>query len=357
VKDAQDLRFLRLNRPAQEALGLGGGTAREFKGTTDYDYLPADQADRVRARDVRFLASGQPIEVAEEPVASSEGVRHFLTKRMPILGPTGQPLYLLGISEDVTERKRVEAVLERQREELTRSNVELEQFASIASHDLQEPLRKIRSFGDRLQAAMGDQLPESARGYLDRMLAAAARMQALIEDLLAYSHVSSRARPFPRVDLDRVVGGVVSDLEASLEEAQGRIECGSLPAVQADETQMRQLFQNLITNALKFRRPGVPPVVTVAGRPADGLAGGEVEVEVRDNGIGIEEPFLEQIFAPFERLNPRSEYKGTGIGLAICRKIAERHRGTITVESRVGEGSVFRVRLPAAVPAPSEVSI
>jgi signal transduction histidine kinase len=188
------------------------------------------------------------------------------------------------------------------------------------------------------------------------MLAAAARMQALIEDLLAYSHVSSRARPLAAVDLDRVVSGVVSDLEAGVEEAGGRIECGRLPPVLADETQMRQLFQNLLTNALKFRRPGVPPVVSVSGRAIEGAAGEEAWVEVRDNGIGIEAEFKERIFAPFERLNPRSEYAGTGIGLAICRKIAERHRGSITVESQVGAGSVFHVRLPAALRAPREAS-
>lgn len=354
VKDAESLAILRLNRPAKEALGLGDRPAEELVGTTDYDLLPRADAEAVRARDRDVLAAGRLVEVGEEPVPTPQGVRQWLTKKIPILDPAGRPRYLLGISEDVTERKRIQELIERQRDELARSNAELEQFASIASHDLQEPLRKVRAFGDRLAAALGDSVPEAALAYLARMQAAAARMQTLIEDLLVYSHVSSRARPLVPVDLDLVLEEVISDLETRIEEVGGRVERTPLPWVLADETQIRQLFQNLLANALKFNRPGVSPVVSVCGR--EGPTARDVEIEIRDNGIGIENEFLERIFAPFERLNPRSEYPGTGIGLAICRKIAERHRGAITVESRVGEGSVFRVRLPSAARARREVS-
>ena len=261
VKDAASLGFLRLNRPAKEGMGLGDRPAEELLGTTDYDYLPLEQADAIRAKDREVLGGGRLLEVGEEPITTSQGVRQLLTKRIPILDAEGRPLYLLGISEDITERKRIQELLERQRDELSRSNAELGQFASIASHDLQEPLRKIRSFGDRLAAATGHALTEPARAYLARMLAAAERMQELIEDLLTYSHVSSRARPRVVVDLDRVVAGVTSDLEARVEEVGGRIECGPLPSVLADETQMRQLFQNL-----HHERPQVP----TARRPPGG---------------------------------------------------------------------------------------
>jgi signal transduction histidine kinase len=236
--------------------------------------------------------------------------------------------------------------LERTNLELMRSNGELEQFASVASHDLQEPLRKVQTFGDQLDRRFADDLPDEARDYLRRMRNASARMSVLIDDLLRFSRVTTQAKPHVPVDLGRVATDVVADLEALVSESQGRVEVGPLPTAQADATQMRQLLQNLIANGLKFHRPDVPPVVRVTA--ADTAEPGMVAFSVADNGIGFEKTYEERIFRVFERLHPRDVYAGTGIGLALCRKIVERHGGSITGDGRPGEGATFTVVLPAA---------
>jgi signal transduction histidine kinase len=253
--------------------------------------------------------------------------------------------------------RRRTAELDRANAELERSNGELQQFASVASHDLQEPLRKIQAFGDRLQARFGAGLDEQGADYLRRMLDAAGRMRGLIDDLLAFTRVATGAQPFAPVDLNRLAAEVVSDLEGRLQQTGGRVEVGALPTVEAEPTQMRQLLQNLIGNALKFHRPGVPPAVVVAGRvvpAAAGAAGPACELTVRDNGIGFEDKYAERIFGVFQRLHGRGEYDGAGMGLAICRKIAERHGGAVTARGTPGEGSTFTVTLPLTQPPPPE---
>jgi signal transduction histidine kinase len=236
--------------------------------------------------------------------------------------------------------------LERANLELTRSNGELEQFASVASHDLQEPLRKVQTFGDQLERRFADDLPDEARDYLHRMRNASARMSVLIEDLLRFSRVTTQAKPHVPVDLARIARDVVADLEARIDQTRGRVEIGQLPVVQADPTQMRQLLQNLIANALKFHKPDEPPVVRVGSAPTS--EPGMVAFSVSDQGIGFEKSYEERIFRVFERLHPRDVYAGTGIGLALCRKIAERHGGSIAGEGTPGEGATFTVVLPAA---------
>jgi light-regulated signal transduction histidine kinase (bacteriophytochrome) len=228
--------------------------------------------------------------------------------------------------------------------ELKRSNAELEQFASVASHDLQEPLRKVQTFGDQLERRYGDQIPDEAVDYLHRMRRAANRMSTLIEDLLRFSRVTTHARPPQPVDLSRVAREVTSDLEAPLQETQGVVEIDGLPTVEADPLQMRQLLQNLIANGIKFHRPGLPPLVRLQRAQSPGV--GLVAFTVQDNGIGFEPEYEERIFKVFERLHPRDVYQGTGIGLAMCRKIVERHGGSIVAAGRPGEGSTFTVTLP-----------
>jgi signal transduction histidine kinase len=234
------------------------------------------------------------------------------------------------------------AALERRAAELVRSNGELEQFASIASHDLQEPLRKVRTFTQQLTVIDADNLSEKGRDYLGRANAAAERMQNLIEDLLRFSRVATHGRPFAPVNLHTIAEEVLSDLEAQIEQADAVVELGRLPTISADALQMRQLMQNLISNAIKFRKPGVTPEVTVAADVDDET----VRMTVTDNGIGFEQEYSRRIFRVFERLHGRSEYPGTGIGLALCRKIAERHGGTVIADSEPGVGSVFTVTLP-----------
>jgi light-regulated signal transduction histidine kinase (bacteriophytochrome) len=243
---------------------------------------------------------------------------------------------------DITEQKQHLERLTALSQQLARSNRELQDFAYIASHDLQEPLRKITSFGDRLKSVCSGQMNEQAADYLARMLNAAGRMQELINALLEYSRVTTQAKPFELVDLNVIAREVLSDLEVRVAETGGKVTVGELPKVTGDPMQLRQLLQNLIGNALKYCRPDVAPLVTVEGMVIDGRA----EIRVGDNGIGIEEQYYEKIFGMFQRLHGKGEYEGTGVGLTICKKIVERHGGSISVQGRLGQGTVFIVTLP-----------
>jgi signal transduction histidine kinase/DNA-binding LacI/PurR family transcriptional regulator len=226
---------------------------------------------------------------------------------------------------------------------LARSNAELERFAYVASHDLQEPLRKVLAFGDRLKKCNADRLTEQGRDYLERIQSAAYRMHHLINDLLTYSRVTSKPQPFSRIDLRQVLEEVLSDLEVKVAQTGAMIHLGKLPALDADPVQVHQLFLNLMSNALKFHRAGVPPELKIYGE----VAGENVaEIVVADNGIGIESSQYERIFGVFEKLHGRDEYEGSGIGLAICKKIVEHHGGNIRINSIVGEGTRFFIRLP-----------
>ena len=253
------------------------------------------------------------------------------------------------------QRTRAEVALAQRARELARSNQELQQFASVASHDLQEPLRKVSAFGDLLEASAADALTEKGRDYLRRMQGAAARMKTLIDDLLTLSRVTTQAQPFVAVDLTKVTREVVADLEVRIKETGGCVEVWDIPTIDADRTQMRQLLQNLIGNALKFHRPGEPPVVRVRGSLLEGQTNGGngvhageemLRLTVEDNGIGFDETYLDRIFTVFQRLHGRGEYEGSGIGLAVCRKIVERHAGAITAKSECGRGSTFIATLP-----------
>ena len=234
------------------------------------------------------------------------------------------------------------AELERRARELARSNAELDQFASIASHDLQEPLRKVRTFTERVRDLDADTLSDRGLDYLQRANASAERMQRLIEDLLVFSRVAMQTRPFAPVDLGQVTREVLEDLDDLVRRSGARVTVGPLPTINADAPQMRQLMQNLISNALKFRREDTGPEVDISAT----TDGDWVTLVVRDNGIGFETQYARRIFRVFERLHGRGAYPGTGIGLALCRKIADRHGGTVRAQSTVGEGSTFTVRLP-----------
>lgn len=248
----------------------------------------------------------------------------------------GDEQAVVGIARDITRRKQIE-------EELVRSNKELEQFAYIASHDMQEPLRKITAFGSRRKTHSGAALDEKGRDYLERMENAAKRMRELIEDLLAYSRIATRAKPFEPTSLKTVISEVLSDLEVAIARSKGLLDVGELPIVNADRSQMRQLFQNLIANALKFHQEGKPPEVNIKSQA---INSDFVEITVSDNGVGFDRKYLDRIFKPFARLHTRDEFPGTGMGLAICEKIVRRHGGEITAKSKVGQGATFIIKLP-----------
>jgi PAS domain S-box-containing protein len=262
--------------------------------------------------------------------------------RLVAQGPLLPRLILLAI-EDITDRRLTEWKLAEQRIELQRSNAALEEFASVASHDLQEPLRKIISFGDLLHEAAGPLIQGPAADHLSRMRAAAARMRNLINDLLLYSQVSTRPQTLVETDLAAIAREAVGDLDASIADAAGRVEIGSLPVIAADPQQLRRLFQNLIGNAIKYRRPGIPPVVRLE---YVGKSDGNCVISVSDNGIGFNDQYSEKIFGMFERLHNRTQFEGSGIGLAVSRKIVERHGGSIAARSTTGQGAMFLVTLP-----------
>ncbi len=255
----------------------------------------------------------------------------------------GMPRIILLAIEDVTALRETDARLAEQRQELQRSNLALDEYASVASHDLQEPLRKIISFGDQLVASAGPTLDEAQRQQLDRMMNAANRMRTLVSDLLMFSQVTTRIARFVRTDLGQIAQEVVADLETAIAEAGGRVEIGELPVLEADALEMRQMLQNLIGNAIKYRRVDVPPVVALS---AMNLRGPVCTIVVQDNGIGFKQEYAEKIFKMFARLHNKLQYGGSGIGLAICRRIVERHRGNITASSILGQGTTFRVDLP-----------
>jgi signal transduction histidine kinase len=357
-------------RTLDENLKLGRTGGLENLVRSGRLIIGKDQMDRVRdlvaeieREEDRLLA----IRIEESQASGRRAYLTFAGANLFVLLLIGFSYYLVGRdlaarrmaaqqlreanqSLDRRVRERT-AELNRANVELERSNRELQDFAFVASHDLQEPLRKIQAFGDRLKTKHGPDLNDQARDYLERMQNAAGRMHTLINDLLTFSRVTTKAQPFRRTDLNKIVHEVTDDLEARIQQTGGRVDTGELPEIDADPTQMRQLFQNLIGNALKFHKPGLPPIVKVSSVSAAAKVAGELNgrivVEVEDNGIGFDEKYLDRIFTPFQRLHGRGEYEGTGIGLAVCRKIVERHGGAITAESAPGSGSKFRITLPA----------
>jgi PAS domain S-box-containing protein len=261
------------------------------------------------------------------------------------------------LREEVAERARAEHRAQVTAVELGRSNEELEKFAYVASHDLQEPLRKIQAFGDRLGKKFKPVLGADGQEYVERMQAAATRMRRLIDDLLTFSRVTSKAQPFTDTPIGDLIEEALSDLEIRATTTGATVDVGPMPTVRGDRSQLQQLFLNLLGNALKFQKPGVPPAVTVTAVPWAELpaaadppppAGRGFRITVGDNGIGFEQGYADRMFEVFQRLHGRGEYEGTGIGLAICRKIVLRHNGNIVARGRPGEGATFIIDLPAA---------
>ncbi len=248
--------------------------------------------------------------------------------------------------QDITENERNATMMLQYTQKLEHSNRELADFAYVASHDLQEPLRKIEAFGERLVNKYGSLLPDDGKMYIDRMQNAAGRMRKLINDLLSYSRVTTSAKGFERVSLAKVLSEVVGDLQIRIEETEAAIEYGDLPTIDCEPMQMRQLLQNLLGNALKFRKAEVKPIVRVTAEEFSDADVPHILLTIADNGIGFDNQFKEQIFTIFQRLHSRNEYEGTGIGLATVRKIVERHGGTINADGQVNIGAKFLVTLP-----------
>jgi len=284
-------------------------------------------------------------------IATDGEIKFLTTSGEHFANPQGERIGARGTILDITERQRIQEQLERYTSELARSNEELQQFAYIASHDLQEPLRKIQAFGDRLKSKYAGTLDERGQDFIIRMQDAAVRGQNMIEALLAYSRITTQGREFVLTDLNQVVDDVLTDLEIRIDDCHGTIRVEKLPKVAADPNQMHQLFQNLISNSLKFHAPDQSPSVEIT---CSKLSAKRVQIIVKDDGIGFDGTYANRIFQPFQRLHTRTEYEGSGIGLAVCRKIVERHRGEISVQSKPGEGATFLIALPVGIEGRSD---
>ena len=336
-----DGRFLRVNRRLSEILGRGEGelVGRSVKEISHPDDRDVTDSQRARVR------SGE-LEVAhfEKRYLRADGRTVWVDLAVAqARSGDGTPLYEIAVFDDITERKHAEAALHAAHEELKRSNAELEQFAYVASHDLQEPLRMVSSYTQLIQRRYGDRLDGDAKEFMHYVVDGAARMKQLIEDLLAYSRVGTKGKQFRDIELEAALKRAVTNLRAAIQESGASVTWDPLPQVMADDGQLAQLFQNLIGNALKFRGAAVPRVHVSASEKEN-----EWEISVRDNGIGIDARHAERIFQIFQRLHERGKYPGTGIGLATCQKVVEGYGGRIWVESRLGYGSTFFFTLPAA---------
>jgi PAS domain S-box-containing protein len=338
------LKFM--SRRMGERTGLD---AAAFVGRKRWDQPALNLTDADWAVHKAQLERHEPFRDFEmERANPAGGTRWISVSGEPIFDSQGRFTGYRGVGSDITERKLAEAELKRahddlakKAEELQRSNAELEQFAYVASHDLQEPLRMVSSYTQLLGKRYGDKLQGDAQEFMHYIVDGAARMKQLIEDLLAYSRVGTKGKEFKPVPVEAPLRKAITNLRAAIEESSAAVTWDPLPTVDADEMQLAQLFQNLMGNALKFRGSGVPRI-HVSAEEKDG----EWHLSVADNGIGIEPQYFERIFMLFQRLHTMGEYPGTGIGLAICKKVVERHGGRIWVSSTAGEGSRFHFTLP-----------
>jgi PAS domain S-box-containing protein len=331
---------------------LIGYDEHEVAGKHYLSLVRPDQRESVQAFYVKQLTEKLATTYLEFPAITISGEEVWIGQNVGLVYEQERVVGMQAVARDITERKRMEESLVKQAEELSSANADLEQFAFIAAHDLQEPLRKIQAFGDRLNLKYKDVLDEQGQDYLLRMRSSATRMRRLIDDLLTFTRVNKHHSPEP-VSLESIVNGVLGSMRRQLEEAGATVQVGMLPTLYADPAQLRLVFENLLSNALKFRRREVAPVITVYSHRHPS---GEWEVRVSDNGIGFDEQYKERIFAVFQRLHSREEYEGTGIGLAIVRRIIEGHSGSIEAVSRPDEGATFFFTLPSVAKIHTEES-
>jgi len=329
-----DGTVIRVNHTECDLLGF---TAAEMIGQPIWKFLVADDQTASRQRIARKMWAPEPIPPSEREFVRRDGV--VLTLEVyenRILDHAARVVGIRTTMLDITQRKHSEEALAQRTAELMRSNAELEQFAYVASHDLQEPLRMVSSYTQLLARRYQGTLGSDADEFIAFAVDGAKRMQALINDLLVYSRVGTHAGKFQAASSERALGSALANLRAAIEESGAVIHRGPLPVVFADPLQLSQLLQNLIGNAIKYR-DGAPPEINVACEDAPR----EWRFSVRDNGIGIDPKYAVRIFQVFQRLHNKKDYPGTGIGLAICKKIAERHGGRIWVESLPGQGATF----------------
>jgi len=320
-----------------------------------YELISPDDRAGLEAAIKNAYESRSGFEYEYEVITKNKNHKIVSTKAKVVTDTGGTPSKLVGMTRDVTPFRNFERDRERSIRELNRSNRELEEFAYVASHDLQEPLRKISTFGERLQAKFSETLGKEGALYLERILASTENMRILIDNLLEFSRTTRSSRAFEKVDLNTVIATVKMDLELKIEENNAQIIITSLPKIEAVPSEMKQLFNNLLSNSIKFKKPAVDPVIEIGTEkigkqekekhhlPADKEF---FKIYIKDNGIGFEEEYAERIFQIFQRLHGKAEYPGSGIGLAICKKIADNHGGVMYAEGKLGAGATFILILP-----------
>lgn len=332
------------NPKAEEIFGW---TSEEVRGASLSDkIIPEVYREAHESGMKRYLATGETHVINKSidiTALKKDDTEFYVSLTISTTSQNGETAFVAFI-RDITQQKKNEMELEKKRQELENTNKELEQFAYAASHDMQEPLRKIRTFASFLMEQASGKLNDFEKSYLHKIDASSLRMKNIIDDLLNYSH-NTKERNFEKLDLQYVVENIVNDLELMIEQKKAIIRWDKLPEIEAIPVQIEQLFYNLINNCLKFSNPSVQPVIHIGCsncNPEESFA----EMFVRDNGIGIDPRYADKIFMLFHRLNDRKTYEGTGIGLALCKKIVENHKGQIWVQSTEGEGSTFFIRLP-----------
>jgi PAS domain S-box-containing protein len=339
----RESRFIRVNKAMAAIFKLKDPA--DAIGKTDFDFFLPEHARQAFEDEQQIIRSGEPLIGREEKETWPDGsVTWVSTTKLPLRDTSGVIIGTFGISRDITDRKLAEQALALKTQELVRSNSELEHFAYAASHDLQEPLRMVASYLQLLVRRCQDQLTPEGKEFIGFAVDGAKRMQSLINDLLLYSRVGRHGKPLVPVSSEEVLERALANLRVAIQDSGTTITHSPLPQVVGDPTQLTQVFQNLIGNAIKFRSEA-PPAIHVAAEfkkaPPLSATAGEWVFSVCDNGIGIEPQYFERIFVIFQRLHTREKYPGTGIGLAICSRIAERHNGRIWVESTPGKGSTF----------------
>ncbi|MFN2420356.1 MAG: ATP-binding protein [Gemmatimonadota bacterium] len=330
VKDAHDLRFVKFNRAGEELVGFD---RKDLLGRNDYDFFPPEQAEFFIAKDREVLAGTEPVDIPEEPIrTAAQGTRLLHTRKVPLTGPDGRPRYLLGISEDITERKRTE-------ERVRQLNRELEAFSYSVSHDLRAPLRGIVGFSQALLEGHGERLDHDGRSLLGRIIAAGHRMGRLIDDLLTFSRLGRGEISRRHVDLTALAREIERGLKEAEPEREVEVVIADGLSGRGDPHLVRSVIENLLNNAWKYTGKGAGTRIEIgAVSPANG---GPATFFVKDDGIGFDMAYADNLFAPFQRLHSSSEFDGTGIGLATVQRIVERHGGRVWAESTPGEGATF----------------
>ena len=342
VKEAKGLTFALFNAAGERLIGV---PRDQMYGKSDYDFFPKEQADFFTANDRKVFEQAEVLDIPEEPIDTAEGERWLHTQKVPLFDERGQPEFLLGISQDITERRRVRETLRARTRELERSNADLQQFAYVASHDLNEPLRTIAGFTELIVEELGDDLSTEMQQYVSFLVGGVERMREMLAALLELSRVGNRPFEVQDVPLNELANEVMAMLAAAVEEANATFSLEELPTIRTDRVLLSRVLQNLFANALKFRADA-PPDIQVTWKEK----GGGVELAVRDNGIGFDPKFHDRMFQPFRRLHSKARFKGAGMGLAICHRIVTDLGGRIWAQANEGDGATFSVWLPRIPP-------